>query len=88
MLGDVGRARVREDDTVSDWVLVDQGTRADGDNNALRRDLLAAHPGLEDDASIELRFDIACARDGGASLRIWRRPRPARPRRKPRTPSR
>lgn len=88
MLGDLGRARVREGDTVSEWVLVDQGTRPDGDNDALRRDLLAAHPGLEGDASIELRFDIACTRDGAASLRIWQRPRTPRPRRKPRTPSR
>lgn len=67
------------------WVLVAEGTRADGDNNALRRDLLAQHPGLERDASVELRLDIICARDGTANLRVWSRPRPeGSHRRKPR----
>ncbi len=56
------------------WVLVAEGSRADGDNNALRRELLAQHPGLERDASVELRLDIICARDGTAHLRVWRRP--------------
>lgn len=57
------------------WVLVVEGSRADGDNNALRRDLLAQHPGLERDASVELRLDLICTRDGRANLRIWSRPR-------------
>jgi hypothetical protein len=54
---------------------VAEGSRADGDNNALRRDLLAQHPGLEREASVELRLDIICAHDGTANLRIWSRPK-------------
>lgn len=81
------RAKAGEDDVLDGWTLVDEGSRADGDNNALRRDLLAAHPGLEADAGIELRFDIICARDGTASLRIWQRLRAPRVRRKPRLAS-
>lgn len=87
MLGAVRRAKAGEGDVLDGWTLVDEGSRADGDNNALRRDLLAAHPALEADAGIELRFDIICARDGTASLRIWQRPRAPRVRRKPRLAS-
>jgi hypothetical protein len=54
----------------ADWVLVAEGTRDDGDNDALRRSLLAQHPELESDAAIELRFDLICARNGMATLRI------------------
>lgn len=57
------------------WVLEVEGSRADGDTNALRRDLFTQRPGLERDASVELRLDLVCARDGSATVRIWSRPR-------------
>jgi hypothetical protein len=52
----------------ADWVLVAEGTREDGDNDALQRSLLAQHPELEGDSAIELRFDRVCARNGTANL--------------------
>lgn len=87
MLGAVRSAKAGEADILDGWTLVVAEGRADGDNNALRRDLLAAHPGLEAEANIELRFDLICARDGTASLRIWQRPTTPRLRPKPRHPS-
>lgn len=70
----------------AEWVLVAEGTRDDGDNDALRRSLLAQHPELEADTAIELRFDLVCARTGIATMRIWKRPKASGPgrRRKPR----
>lgn len=58
------------------WALKAEGSRADGDSNALLRDVFTQRPGLDWDASVELRLGLACARDGAAILRIWSRPQP------------
>ena len=68
-----------------EWVHVDWATREDGNNDRAVAELRVKYPEIAADPD-NWRFDIICARDGTANVRLLRRavPNPRLPRKKPR----